>query len=385
MSFAKTECSNFNVVYYRILLLTVCENCPIRRLDSVSVLNERPVVYDIIEFSRKHRWSKYFCAGAVTAIYGYDCICSAVHTAVRKLPAAGKFVGEKAAAFSLRAVSGLIAASFAFMTIPVSVYAADDDNEEKEDYNESIGDFANHYLVPLLIDLNDEMKLPEVIEDIPEEPVAYTVMVKGLPEQDKQYSVVFNYNEEDLNSDLVIKMMWGGDKALESFRGAFESYSIPAETLNIVPIEITMTDADGNAVEFAEHQSADITVPLPESMDGHKNDLRAVRLDGSKISVLNTAYTENKDGSVLVKFSTDHFTSFALVSYADMPASADSEDAADGENEDVSSCAGEGALGVVVDRSAGVPDIFMKKKRTVKAKRKRYRITKKLKSSELIF
>ena len=351
----------------------------------MSVLNERPVVYDIIEFSRKHRWSKYFCAGAVTAIYGYDCLCGAVHTVGSKLPAAGKFVGEKAAAFSLRAFSGLIAASFAFMAVPVSVYAADDDTEENEDYNEFIGDFANHYLVPLLIDMNNETALPEAKEELPEVPVEYTVTVKGLPEQDKLYSVVFNYNKEDLESEIVIKMMWGGDKALESFRGAFESYSIPADTLNIVPIEITMTDADGNAVAFAEDQSAEITVPLPESMDGHKNDLRAVRLDGSKISVLNTAYAENKDGSVLVKFSTDHFTSFALVSYADIPASADSEGCADGENEDVSSCAGEGAIGVAVDRTAGVPDIFMKKRRTVKAKRKRYRITKKLKSSELIF
>ncbi|MCR5166091.1 MAG: hypothetical protein K6C13_02580 [Oscillospiraceae bacterium] len=351
----------------------------------MSVLNERPVVYDIIEFSRKHRWSKYFCAGAVTAIYGYDCLCSAVHTVGSKLPAAGKYVGEKAAAFSLRAFSGLIAASFAFMTIPVSVQAAENDTEESEDYNDYIGDFANHYLVPLLINLNDKTTLPEIKEDLPEVPVTYTVTVKGLPEQDKQYSVVFNYNEEDLQSDLVIKMIWGGDKALERFRGAFESYSIPADTLNIVPIEITMTDPDGNAVAFADDHSAEITVPLPESMDGHKNDLRAVRLDGKKISVLNTAYAESKDGSVLVKFSTDHFTSFALVSYADIPASADSEGCADGENEDVSSCAGEGAIGVVVDRTAGVPDIFMKKRRTVKAKRKRYRITKKLKSSELIF
>lgn len=96
----------------------------------MEVFEQRPAVLKIIEFSHRHRWSKYFCVAAVSVIYAHDCTEDLIFRSRKR---AAEYFRENRAAIPAKIFSGVTAAAFAVMTIPFSAAA-----EGAQAVNESV-------------------------------------------------------------------------------------------------------------------------------------------------------------------------------------------------------------------------------------------------------
>ncbi len=328
----------------------------------------------IVGFSQRHRWAKYPCVCAAAAVY--------VGQAVGQKLGDSEFRGRT----FKRIASVAAAAAFASMTFPAAVFAEEafTDTEVSAEAKtprytprstpwESVTirtDGIIIYNYPE--EEHEEMPAEEIVEE-PEDVSEivneeFAVTVKGLPEEDPAYSVELECGE--LTGNITVEMLNGGAGSLEAVRSAFESYDIPTEHLNIVPVEINMYDGDGAAAQLGEGEKAVVTLPLPDEMQGHTYDLRAVRVDNGGIVILDSDYSE--DGKSL-SFETQHFSVFALVAYSD------------DEAEDMSSHAGVDGNGMPISSSDRSADILGDMKWRTPAKKRKFRVVKAMKKSELIF
>lgn len=335
----------------------------------------------IVGFSQRHRWAKYPCVCAAAAVY--------VGQAVGEKFGDSEFRGR---AFK-RIASVAAAAAFMSMTFPAAVFAEENYTEtaetkvsiETEALNytpkstpwESVTIKANgiiiyNYPEEQPAEEADEQPTEEVVEETAEEITdaeEFAVTVKGLPDEDPAYSVELDCGE--LTDNITVEMLNGSSDALEAVQSAFESYDIPTDHLNIMPVEINMYDGEGAAAQLGEGEKAVVTLPLPDDMQGHTYDLRVVRVDDGGIVILDSDYSE--DGTSL-SFETQHFSVFALVAYSD------------DEAEDMSSHAGADGSGMPISSSdRGGADIWADMKWRTPAKKRKFRIVKAMKKADLIF
>lgn len=373
---------------------------------------QSPAVLRIIDFSRRHKWAKLFCMGAVSINYANDVISSKLYGPVTKVK---KAAGEYTVPVSRRIISGLVCAAFSVMTVPfgaVGVYAAENetvqdgiiadsadnieeppaDDTEYEETGYSDGDIT----LPAAVDsgLYEKMLLltgaaaehsEEVIadealqgtdEETDEADLKVSVSAKKTEDEEKPFQIVIKggFDDDSMSmtgidpGDRQLEILYRSTEGENAIAGAFKSYGIPPENMNIHAIEISVYDG-GQSVEPGE--IVKVYVEVPDDMVHHKNDLKAVRLEDGRIEILDSVYARNKDGDLYISFETDHFSTFALVSYADKPENLESE-------------AGEGDVGTPVSASTAGTAAEVKEGRAA-AKRKKYRVTKKIRKSDLIF
>ena len=172
----------------------------------------------------------------------------------------------------------------------------------------------------------------------------------------------------DAEGSRQLEVLYRSSEGKNTISKAFDSYGIPHENMNINAFELSVYD-EGTSVQPEENVK--LYVEVPDDMINHREDLKAVRLDGDRLEILDSVYARNKDGDLYISFDTDHFSTFALVSYADQP-------------EDLESEAGENDAATPVGSMAEI-DLGEVKEGKAAAKRKKYRIIKKIRKCDLIF
>lgn len=376
---------------------------------------QSPAVLKIIEFSRRHKWSKLLCMGAVSLNYAGDMISSKIYGPMTKIK---KTAEEISVPLSRRIVSGLACAAFTVMTLPLNAagaYAAEEppvtaeaempENGEIEDAPEDIAEYSENedglYGDEALLPDESESELyagimgfaetavnsaeydrielqnAETSEETESETaLRVRVSVKEDEAQNNFLQIAIDGSFE--NDSISITDMDGEGRQLEvlyrstegknTISKAFDSYGIPHESMNINAFEISIY-SEGARVQPEENVK--VYVEVPDDMIHHKNDLKAVRMDGDRIEILDSVYARNGDGKLYISFETDHFSTFALVSYADQPENLESE-------------AGENDVGTPVGGSAEIVLGEVKEGKAA-AKRKKYRVLKKIRKCDLIF
>ncbi|MBQ7782463.1 MAG: hypothetical protein IJ368_00685 [Oscillospiraceae bacterium] len=310
-----------------------------------------------VEFSSRHKWAKIPCLCAVTAIYSTEFV---------RLKASELFETIRQSAQSpfrplgSRIFSAVLSAAFTLMVIPFT--ATDVAAEEYSD-------------VPAAAALPDPtIKLPQkprVAAD--EDAIANRITMEGLAEDNSTYKLKLNIRT--LKKDITARFT-DSPELLGMVRDSFELYGIPTNNLNISPVDITLfTTEEKQKLQLQDGYSADITLPIPEDMNNHHDDLKVVRLeDDGSMTIIEGTISPLGSGNV-ISFNTDHFSVFALVAYSDEP-------------EDVSSGAGTTGSGMTTDitnHTSG--NIFDEDKRRFKRTQKRnkhYRIKRIVKENDLL-
>lgn len=368
---------------------------------------QSPAVLKIIEFSRRHKWSKLLCMGAVSLNYAVDVISSKIYSPVNKMK---KTAEEISAPISRRILSGLACAAFTVMALPLntlSVYAAegsapDTENISAESEIEDAPDDSAEYTEgeegsdTAAISAEEGgmyagiLGLAETAVSSTEYDESVLQNAEANEEAEKETAVnvrvsakedgikiaidscfendSISITDMDAEGSRQLEVLYRSSEGKNTISKAFDSYGIPHENMNINAFELSVYD-EGTSVQPEENVK--LYVEVPDDMINHRDDLKAVRLDGDRLEILDSVYARNKDGDLYISFDTDHFSTFALVSYADQP-------------EDLESEAGENDAATPV---GSMPEIVLGEVKEGKAaaKRKKYRIIKKIRKCDLIF
>ncbi|MGN0666682.1 MAG: hypothetical protein ACI4KF_09180 [Huintestinicola sp.] len=262
---------------------------------------------ECIEFASRHRWAKYFCVGAVSVIYGTEYLRRRVVSACDKIHAA---MTAPFRPLYKRAVSLLGSLALAGMVFPAEVLAYEESEEEFVARPLSV---SNPVVLPEPRGNNfDPAASPNVLDALREAEKNYTVTGSGLAEENDSYSV--DVDAKKLGSDVIASFS-KNEKKLDSIVFAFSGYNIPTDDLYIVPYDITLYSAENKKLSLKRGMSADVTMPVPVEMTGHLNDIQAIRLENDNtITVLKSEVIPSDQGYV-ISFTTEHFSTFALVSY----------------------------------------------------------------------
>ena len=311
-----------------------------------------------VDFARRHSWAKYPCLAAVSVIYSAEYVRLRICEAVEKLRASASApfrpLGSRIAAVFL-------SSAFAFMSVPfsgVSVFA-----EEPETSVQETKELPKPWT-----------KLPPKAKTAatPEE-IADRVTMAGLAEKSEGYDITLNIRtlKKDITADFR-----QSPRYLEDVISAFGGYGISTEDLNIKPVDISLyTTEEKYLLQLSDGYSADITLPVPEDMQNHTEDLKVIRLeDDGSIAILDGVI-----GKDTISFNTEHFSVFALVAYKDpaVPVSA----------ENIESGAGMSAAGSAPDAAISLGGTAFEEDRNrfkKDKKRKIYRIKRIAKENQLL-
>lgn len=312
-----------------------------------------------VDFARRHSWAKYPCLAAVSVIYSAEFIRLKLCEAGEKLKAA---VTAPFRPLSGRIAAAFLSAAFAFMTVPFTgaeVFADEPQSQETQEVKELPQPGAKS---------TAKKRTAATPKDIAER-----ITKAGLAEDSDDYDITLNIRtlKKDVTADFK-----QSPKYLEEVIYAFNGYGISAEELNIEPVNITIyTTEERYLLQLSEGYSADITLPIPEDMQNHLDDLKVIRLeDDGSIAIL-----DGKIKKDTISFNTEHFSVFALVAYKDpaVPVSA----------EDIESGAGMTAAGSVPDVSVSLGGTAFEEDRNrfkKDKKRKIYRIKRIAKENQLL-
>lgn len=310
-----------------------------------------------VDFAKRHSWAKYPCLAAVSVIYSAEY----VRIKIREL---GEKLRESAAA-PFRPLGGRIAAfilsgAFAFMAVPLSGFTAYADEPA-----EAAADEARPANAPVLVSkiTPSESQTHRDIASTPEE-IADKITFEGLAKQSSDYNLTLNI--KSLTKDVTARFT-ASPRLLPQVLNSFAYYQIPTDDLYISPVDVTIyCTKERYKLNLSEGYSADITLPIPEEMYGHFDDLKIVRLeDNGTMTIIDGVIADGNDGKTIT-FNTDHFSVFALVSYNTGITA-----------ENISSGAGVTAAGVHGDISMSFGNsVFDEDRRRFRkaAKRKIYRI-----------
>lgn len=382
-----------------------------------------------VEFAGKHKWAKYPCVAAVSVIY------SAEYLRQKAVSVGESITAETERPLGMRIGAGLLSCAFTFMALPFSGITAGAEGLSSELWAEGAmsselieGDVlplptvnarpgnildADKYqvretedgtlvtkkedsaaVVDAAIDgiLAEREKSEEKPAEVKTanassngkkqsssrpaarpETIAEKVHLEGLPESNGDYDITLNI--KTLKKDVTVRFS-GSSKYLSDVEDSFAYYSIPTDDLYIHPVDVTMySTEDRYKLNLSEGYTADITFPIPEKMMGHLDDMKVIRLekDGS-MTILDSDISLSDSGNT-VSFTTEHFSVFALVSYA-----------AGVDAENIGSGAGMTAAGEMTDMmpvsSSNVFEEDRRRFKDIKRKRKVYRIKRILRESD---
>lgn len=312
-----------------------------------------------VDFARRHSWAKYPCLAAVSVIYSAEYIRLKICEAVQKIRAAASApfrpLGSRIAAV-------LLSSAFAFMSVPFSGAAVFAEETETPEVQET-ADLPKPWT-----------KLPPKprIAVTPEE-IAEKVTLAGLAKESEDYDIILNIR--NLKKDVTADFRQS-PRYLEEVISAFGGYGISTEELNIKPVDVTLYTTEGRYIlQLRDGYSADITLPIPEDMQNHLDDLKVIRLeDDGSIAIL--------DGEInmdTISFNTTHFSIFALVSYKDPEVSVTAEDIESGAGMMAAGSAPDAAISLGGTAFEEDRNRFKKDK-----KRKIYRIKRIAKENQLL-
>ncbi len=306
-----------------------------------------------VSFAASHKWAKLPCLGAVSAVYAADLAAAVVRDAADKLAESARAPFRPLAA---RAAAFLLAGSFVFMVSPFTAMEVS----------------ANTPVLAPQIEPESFQSAAKIADT--EEEIAEMVHMEGLCEGNADYRIKLNINT--LKKDVTARFSYRKN-LLPTVKSFFKRYEIPTDNLNIAPMDITLYVTETKQiVDLAEGYSADITLPVPESMDGHTDDLKIVRLeDNGMMTIIDGEISDGENGRI-ISFNTEHFSVFALVCYSEPV-----------ETEDVASGAGAAASGVTADitPSLGTPVLREDERRRREHRGKRiYRIKRIAKEGQLL-
>lgn len=332
----------------------------------------------LVEFGKRHPSTRYLCLAGVSIICGAEFIRrKAVELAERikaSVTAPFRPLFSRIAAFAL---SG----AFAFMVLPLGAEVSADE------YTEPASAVEEENLLPKPAALADNapVSAPQVKaeESKPSkrrkvaataEDIAERVTKSGLAENNDDYKITLNIRtlKEDITARFSSKPYMK-----EQIKESFAGYNIPTNDLYISPVDITIfTTEDRYRLNLKEGYSADITLPIPQEMNGHLDDLKVVRLeDDGMMTIIDGSIGDGENGKT-ISFNTEHFSIFALVSYNDGITA-----------ENISSGAGISASGMTVDTAISFSSsVFEEDKRRFGRTRKRkvYRIKRIAKEQDLL-
>lgn len=311
-----------------------------------------------VDFARRHSWAKYPCLAAVSVIYSAEYVRLKFCEAAEKLKAAASApfrpLGSRIAAVFL-------SSAFAFMSIPFSgaaVFA-----EEPEPPVQETKELPKPWTK-----LPPKMKTSATPEEI-----ADRITMAGLAEESEDYDITLNIRT--LKKDVTAEFRQS-PRYLEDVISAFRGYGISTEELNIKPVDVSLYTTEGKyLLQLSDGYSADITLPVPEDMQNHTEDLKIIRLeDDGSIAILDGRIKKDT-----ISFNTEHFSVFALVSYKDpaVPVVA----------ENIESGAGMTAAGSAPDVSISLGGTAFEEDRNrfkKEKKRKIYRIKRIAKENQLL-
>lgn len=319
----------------------------------------------IVEFSKKHRCAKVFCLGALCAVYSAEYIRSML--AALREKSENSFVP-----FMKRCSAAVCAVSFAFMVMGGTAGAAE--YREVSPDSEKGGVLFTETEEPDVITVTEEISDMDVYNaaTTPDE-IADMVSFEGLSDIDSDYSLTLNV--KSLRREVTARFS-SAKRYAESVKEAFESYGIDTGCLYIYPVDVTVYCTEGRyRLNLTKGYTADITFPIPDIMDAHLGDLKAVRLeDDGTLTVLEGTIGMGGNGRTFT-FNTDHLSLFALVSYN-----------TDVQAEYIGSGAGVTASGVTADIavSENVPFDEDRRKPKKRVKRKVYRIKRIINENDLL-
>ncbi len=315
-----------------------------------------------VDFARRHSWAKYPCLAAVSVIYSAEFVRLKICEAGERLKAA---VSAPFRPLGSRIAAAFLSAAFAFMTAPFSGAAvfADENEAAQPEAQEEIKELPKPWV-----------KLPPKPRTAanPEE-IAERVNMAGLAEECGDYDITLNIRTLKKNVTADFKQ---SPRYLEDVVSAFRSYGISTEELNIQPVDVSVYTTEAKyLLQLSEGYSADITLPIPQDMQNHLDDLKVIRLeDDGSIAIL--------DGQIrkdTVSFNTEHFSVFALVAYKDPDISVSAEN--------IGSGAGMTAAGSAPDVSVSLGGTAFEEDRNrfkKDKKRKIYRIKRIAKENQLL-
>lgn len=304
-----------------------------------------------VDFARRHKFAKYPCLAAVSVIYSTEFVRLKICEAVEKLRSAA------AAPFRPlggRIVSVILSSAFAFMCVPFSAAAVYADEPESQTVKNT-----------------KELPKPR-IASTPEE-IAERITMAGLAAESEDYDITFNIRT--LKKDVTVSFRQS-PRYLEEVISAFGGYGISTEELNIQPVDISVyTTEEKYLLQLSEGYSADITLPIPQDMQGHLDDMKVIRLeDDGSIAIL-----DGKIKKDTVSFNTEHFSVFALVSYKDPAVPVYAEDIESGAGMTAAGSAPYAAISIGGNAFEEDKNRFKKDKR-----RKIYRIKRIAKENQLL-
>lgn len=312
-----------------------------------------------VDFARRHSWAKYPCLAAVSVIYSAEFVRLKICEAGEKLKAA---VCAPFRPLGGRIAAAFLSAAFAFMSVSFSGAVV----------------FADETETP---EVQETKELPKPWTKLPPKPrtaatpeeIAEKVTLAGLAEESDDYDITLNIRT--LKKDITVNFR-ESPRYLEEVISAFGGYGISTEELNILPVDVSVyTTEERYVLQLSEGYSADITLPIPEDMQNHLDDLKVIRLeDDGSIAIL-----DGKIKKDTISFNTEHFSVFALVAYKDpvVPVSA----------ENIESGAGMTAQGSAPDASISLGGTAFEEDRNrfkKDKKRKIYRIKRIAKENQLL-
>ncbi|MBP0956106.1 MAG: hypothetical protein J5997_01930 [Oscillospiraceae bacterium] len=312
-----------------------------------------------VDFARRHSWAKYPCLAAVSVIYSAEYIRLKICEATEKIRAAASAPFRP---LGSRIAAAFLSSAFAFMSIPFSgaaVFAEEPESPEMQETKE----------------------LPKPWTKLPPKPrtaatpeeIADKVTLAGLAKESEDYDITLNIRtlKKDVTADFR-----QSPRYLEDVISAFGDYGISTEELNIKPVDVSVyTTEEKYLLQLSEGYSADITLPIPEDMQNHLDDLKVIRLeDNGSIAILDGKI--NKD---TISFNTEHFSIFALVSYKDPAVSVTAENIESGAGMTAAGSAPDAAISLGGTAFEEDRNRFKKDK-----KRKIYRIKRIAKENQLL-
>lgn len=304
-----------------------------------------------VDFARRHSWAKYPCLAAVSVIYSAEYVRLKICEALERL--------KEAASAPFRPLGGRIAAvflsaSFAFMSVPFSGASV----------------FADEIDAPAV---QETKVLPRPRIAATPEDIAERITMAGLAEESEDYDIKLNIRT--LKKDVTVDFRQS-PRYLEDVISAFGGYGISTEELNIQPVDISVYTTEGKyLLQLSEGYSADITLPIPEDMQNHSEDLKIIRLeDDGSIAIL-----DGKIKKDTISFNTKHFSVFALVSYKDPEVNVSAENIESGAGMTASGSAPDAAVSLGGTAFEEDRNRFKKDR-----KRKIYRIKRIAKENQLL-
>lgn len=310
---------------------------------------------NVVAFSHRHSRAKLPCLAAVSLIYSADFIRAKLHELGERIKS------ENERPLGMRICAGMVSCAFIFMALPFSGISADAaalkneytdiPSETEEDYlplpavkGSALNIFNDeaHMIKEnpdgtvstkaeddpalndnFIVSDDEDADINAAIDDIlamkegdviPEETSSDVLLhVEGLAEHNSDYGIELDAGK--LKSDVTARFS-GGKKYYYTVTDSFAYYNIPTDDLNIFPVDVTLYRTEERIkLNLKEGNTASITFPLPEDMEGHDEDLKVVRIEkNGTMTILEGILAKGDNGSTIT-FTTEHFSVFALVAY----------------------------------------------------------------------